>query len=55
MTDSLYPASSPEIAEKRRALAPETEKAFQAFSKQVSQVARCPRKPSRSLPSPLPT
>jgi len=35
MTDSLYPASSPEIAEKRRALAPETEKAFQAFSKQV--------------------
>ena len=35
MTDSLYPASSPEIAEKRHALAPETEKAFQAFSKQV--------------------
>ena len=35
MTDSLYPPSSPEIAEKRRSLAPETEKAFQAFSKQV--------------------
>lgn len=35
MTDSLYPPSSPEIAEKRRALAPETEKAFQAFSEQV--------------------
>lgn len=35
MSDSLYPPSSPEIAEKRRALAAETEKAFQAFSKQV--------------------
>lgn len=35
MTDSVYPTSSPEIAEKRRALAPETEKAFQAFSRQV--------------------
>ncbi len=35
MSDSVYPSSSPEIAEKRRALAPETEKAFQAFSKQV--------------------
>ena len=35
MPDSLYPPSSPEIAEKRRALAPETEKAFQAFGKQV--------------------
>lgn len=35
MTDSLYPPSSPEIVDKRRALASETEKAFQAFSKQV--------------------
>jgi len=35
MTDSLYPPSSPETAEKRRSLAPETEKAFHAFSKQV--------------------
>jgi AhpD family alkylhydroperoxidase len=35
MTDSMYPASSRELAEKRRALAPETEKAFQAFSRQV--------------------
>jgi AhpD family alkylhydroperoxidase len=35
MTEPLYPPSSPEIAEKRRALAPETEKAFQAFSRQV--------------------
>ena len=35
MTDSMYPASSRELAEKRRALAPDTEKAFQAFSRQV--------------------
>jgi AhpD family alkylhydroperoxidase len=35
MTDYVYPPSSPEIAEKRRALAPETEEAFQAFSRQV--------------------
>ncbi len=35
MSDSVYPSSSPEIADRRRALAPETEKAFQAFSKQV--------------------
>ena len=35
MTDTLYPAASRELAETRRALAPETEKAFQAFSRQV--------------------
>src|SRR6516162_8940351 len=35
MTDILYPPSSRELAEKRRALAPETEKAFQAFSRSV--------------------
>jgi AhpD family alkylhydroperoxidase len=35
MSDSLYPSSSAQIAEKRHALAPETEKAFQAFSRQV--------------------
>ncbi|MGH8316718.1 MAG: carboxymuconolactone decarboxylase family protein [Steroidobacteraceae bacterium] len=35
MSESVYPASSPEIAERRRALAPDTEKAFQAFSRQV--------------------
>ena len=35
MTDTLYPPTSRELAEKRRALAPETEKAFQAFSRQV--------------------
>jgi AhpD family alkylhydroperoxidase len=35
MADSLYPPSSRELAEKRRALTPDTEKAFQAFSQQV--------------------
>jgi hypothetical protein len=35
MNDTLYPSSSPEIAERRRSLAPETGKAFQAFSRQV--------------------
>lgn len=35
MADTLYPPSSRELAEKRRALASETEKAFQAFSRQV--------------------
>ena len=33
MTETLYPPSSRELAEKRRALAPETEKAFQEFSR----------------------
>lgn len=35
MIETLYPSLSRELAEKRRALAPETEKAFQAFSRQV--------------------
>lgn len=35
MTQDVYPPSTRELAEKRRALAPETEKAFQAFSRQV--------------------
>ncbi len=35
MTEPLYPPSSREISEKRRALAPETERLFQAFSRQV--------------------
>lgn len=44
MTDSLYPAPSPELAEKRRSLAPETEKAFQAFSKQMRRRRRQQRR-----------
>lgn len=35
MAESLYPPSSRELSEKRRSLAPDTEKAFQAFSQQV--------------------
>ncbi|WP_374546334.1 carboxymuconolactone decarboxylase family protein [Rhodoblastus sp.] len=35
MTEPLYPAPSRELSAKRRALAPETERAFQAFSRQV--------------------
>lgn len=35
MAETIYPPSSPAIAEKRRALAPETERAFRAFSRQV--------------------
>jgi AhpD family alkylhydroperoxidase len=35
MAQSLYPPASRELAEKRRSLAPETEKAFHRFSEQV--------------------
>lgn len=35
MSESLYPAPSRELSAKRRSLAPETEKAFQAFSRQA--------------------
>ncbi len=35
MTEPLYPPSSRELVEKRRALAPDAEKAFQAFSQAV--------------------
>ncbi|MGB3446598.1 MAG: carboxymuconolactone decarboxylase family protein [Xanthobacteraceae bacterium] len=35
MSDGLYPAATRELAEKRRALAPEAEAAFQAFSQKV--------------------
>jgi AhpD family alkylhydroperoxidase len=44
MTESLYPSSSRELAEKRKALAPETENAFQAFSKQVFADGALPAK-----------
>src|SRR5574337_1837303 len=44
MADSIYPPSSRELAEKRRALAPETEKAFQAFSRQVFADGALPAK-----------
>ncbi len=35
MAESLYPPSSRELSEKRRALAPDVERAFQAFSQKV--------------------
>ena len=44
MTDTMYPPSSRELVEKRRALAPETEKAFQAFSHQVFADCALPAK-----------
>jgi AhpD family alkylhydroperoxidase len=44
MVESLYPPSSRELAEKRRTLAPDTEKAFQAFSKQVFAEGTLPAK-----------
>ena len=35
MSENLYPPSSRSTAEERKALAPKTEEAFQAFSRQV--------------------
>jgi AhpD family alkylhydroperoxidase len=40
----LYPAASHELSQKRRVLAPETEKAFQAFSQQVFAPGALPAK-----------
>ena len=44
MAQDLYPQPTRELAEKRRALAPETEKAFQAFSQQVFADGALPAK-----------
>ena len=44
MTESLYPPSSRELSEKRRSLAPDTEKAFQVFSQQVFADGALPAK-----------
>ncbi len=44
MAESLYPPSSRELSEKRRALAPDMEKAFQAFSQQVFADGALPAK-----------
>jgi len=52
MSDPVYPASSPEISEKRRALAPETELAFQHSVAGSSRTAHCRRRSSSSSPSP---
>src|SRR5690606_18392103 len=44
MPDTLYPPATREIAHKRRELAPATEAAFQAFSKQVFADGALPSK-----------
>ena len=44
MAEFRYPPSSRELSEKRRALAPDTEKAFQAFSQQVFADGALPAK-----------
>lgn len=44
MAQTMYPPASRELSEKRRALAPETEKAFQAFSQQVFADGALPAK-----------
>lgn len=44
MAEFLYPPSSRELSEKRRALTPDTEKAFQAFSRQVFADSALPGK-----------
>ncbi len=44
MTDPVCPPATRELAAKRRALAPDTEKAFQAFSQQVFADGALPAK-----------
>lgn len=44
MTAALYPPAAAETAAKRRALAPETEQSFQAFSRQVFADGAIPAK-----------
>ena len=44
MADSMYPPSSREIAEQRRALAPEINAAFDAFSQKVFAEGALPAK-----------
>ncbi len=44
MAEAVYPPSTRELAEKRRALAPDIENAFQAFSRQVFADGALPSK-----------
>lgn len=44
MSDSVYPPSTPQLAQKRRQLAPETEAAFRTFSQQVFADGALPAK-----------
>lgn len=44
MTDTMHPRATPEIAERRRALAPDIHRAFDEFSKQVFADGALPEK-----------
>ena len=44
MPDTLYPKTSPEMARRRRSLAPETQAAFDAFGRQVFADGALPAK-----------
>jgi AhpD family alkylhydroperoxidase len=44
MSETMYPSSTREFAQKRRELAPETEAAFQAFSQKVFAEGALPTK-----------
>lgn len=44
MSEAMYPSATRELARKRRELAPETEAAFQAFSRQVFTDGALPAK-----------
>jgi AhpD family alkylhydroperoxidase len=44
MSDTMYPSTTRELADKRRELAPETEAAFQAFSQKVFADGALPAK-----------
>ena len=44
MADAMYPPTTREIAQQRRDLAPETQAAFDAFSRKGSPRARSPRR-----------
>lgn len=44
MADPLYPASTPDIAEARRKLAPDVQSAFEAFSHKVFSEGALPAK-----------
>ncbi|HEX7076241.1 MAG TPA: carboxymuconolactone decarboxylase family protein [Hyphomicrobiaceae bacterium] len=44
MSDAVYPPSTPQLVQKRRQLAPDTEAAFRAFSQQVFSDGALPAK-----------
>ena len=44
MPDTVYPSNTSELAQKRRELSPDTELAFQAFSKKVFAEGALPAK-----------